>query len=128
MNIISESGDMGANSLTPSCPNDNGNSICNNLTNTLPIYKVAADRLSKQNPGLNLTVDDIANLMGTNSLYSPFHRLLESQILTSVLAFQRPAQWNSMFAATPTGSTSSPWTSGLPMAISQPWTITGAPG
>lgn len=64
MNVISEDDSMGANSLTPSCPNDSGNSICNNLTNTFPIYEVAVDRLTKQNPGLNITVDDIANLMG----------------------------------------------------------------
>lgn len=54
---------MGANSLTPSCPADDNNTICNNLPSTLPQYDNAAMRLNKQNPGMNLNSSDIVWLM-----------------------------------------------------------------
>lgn len=102
MNVVSESDSMGANSLTPNCPNDSGNAICNNLTNTFPIYQVAADRLMQQNPGLNITVNDISNLMG--KIYPPRLSLFLSflfsiyrvfpNIRTNVPRLQRRVQWS----------------------------------
>jgi acid phosphatase len=63
MNIISESEEMGANSLTPQCPGDTDSQTCENLSQDLPAFRVAADRFNKQNPGLNLNSTDIYQLM-----------------------------------------------------------------
>ncbi|KAK1767542.1 histidine phosphatase superfamily [Phialemonium atrogriseum] len=63
LNIISESGKMGANSLTPYCPKDNDTSVCNNLSRYMPQFDVAAARLGRQNPGLELDSTDVFNLM-----------------------------------------------------------------
>ncbi|KAL1845398.1 hypothetical protein VTK73DRAFT_590 [Phialemonium thermophilum] len=63
LNIISESPDMGANSLTPNCPGDNDTQVCDGLTNYMPQFDVAAARLKAQNPGLDLNATDIYNLM-----------------------------------------------------------------
>ncbi|PWY75229.1 acid phosphatase aph, 3-phytase phyB [Aspergillus sclerotioniger CBS 115572] len=63
LNIISESEVQGADSLTPTCDTDNDQTTCDNLTATMPQFKVAAARLNAQNPGMNLTETDIYNLM-----------------------------------------------------------------
>lgn len=63
MNIISESEEMGANSLTPECPGDTDSQTCENLSQDLPAFRVAAERFNKQNPGLNLNSTDIYHLM-----------------------------------------------------------------
>ncbi|ANB12835.1 acid phosphatase PHO11 [Sugiyamaella lignohabitans] len=66
VNIIPEVADQGANSLTPTCftGNDSPTPNLNNLTQ----FAVAAERLNRENVGLNLTVSDIYNLM----LLAPF--------------------------------------------------------
>ncbi|KAJ5683281.1 acid phosphatase aph 3-phytase phyB [Penicillium macrosclerotiorum] len=63
LNIISESETMGANSLTPTCDTDDDYTTCDNLTNVMPQFKVAAARLNTQNPGLGLDELDIYYLM-----------------------------------------------------------------
>ncbi|PYH88246.1 acid phosphatase aph, 3-phytase phyB [Aspergillus ellipticus CBS 707.79] len=63
LNIITESETQGADSLTPTCDVDNDQATCNDLTNVMPQFKVAAARLNAQNPGMNLTSSDIYNLM-----------------------------------------------------------------
>jgi acid phosphatase len=63
LNVISESEDMGANSLTPVCPVDNLPEKCKSLSADLPAFRVAADRLNKQNPGLDLNSTDVFQLM-----------------------------------------------------------------
>lgn len=68
INIIPEAKEMGANSLTPTCDHDNDTSTCNSLTTVWPQFKVAAARLSSQNPGLDLNATDIYYLM---CMYSP---------------------------------------------------------
>ncbi|KAJ5386378.1 acid phosphatase aph 3-phytase phyB [Penicillium cosmopolitanum] len=67
LNIISESESMGANSLTPSCDTDNDYTTCDNLTNLMPQFKVAATRLNSQNPGLSLNESDVYYLMSMAS-------------------------------------------------------------
>lgn len=64
MNLVSQSGDMGANSLTPSCPADKGGKVCNSLPATLPQLCDAAERLNKQNSGLRINASDVFYLMG----------------------------------------------------------------
>ncbi|KAJ5122353.1 3-phytase B [Penicillium atrosanguineum] len=63
LNIISESEEMGANSLTPECPGDTDTQACDSLSQDLPAFRVAAERFNKQNPGLNLNSTDIFQLM-----------------------------------------------------------------
>ncbi|KAJ5613842.1 3-phytase B [Penicillium herquei] len=63
LNVISESEIMGANSLTPECPGDNDTAICDSLSQDLPAFRVAADRLNTQNPGLDLNSTDVFELM-----------------------------------------------------------------
>ena len=63
INIIPESESQGANSLTPTCVSDNDTAVCESLTGLLPQFYVAADRLNKQNSGLNLNATDIYYLM-----------------------------------------------------------------
>lgn len=63
LNIISESERMGANSLTPVCYADRDTATCDGLTNTMPQFKVAAERLNAQNPELKLNETDIYYLM-----------------------------------------------------------------
>ncbi|CAI7678580.1 acid phosphatase aph 3-phytase phyB [Penicillium manginii] len=67
LNIISESESMGANSLTPSCDTDNDYTTCDDLTNLMPQFKVAAARLNSQNPGLSLNESDVYYLMSMAS-------------------------------------------------------------
>lgn len=54
---------MGANSLTPVCPGDNSTQTCKSLHAGLPVFRIAADRLNKQNPGLKLNSTDVYQLM-----------------------------------------------------------------
>jgi acid phosphatase len=63
LDVISESEDMGAKSLTPVCPVDNLPEKCKSLSADLPAFRVAADRLNKQNPGLDLNSTDVFQLM-----------------------------------------------------------------
>ncbi|KAL1864799.1 acid phosphatase pho5 [Paecilomyces lecythidis] len=63
LNIISEDSSQGADSLTPTCDNDNDQKTCNALTNLLPQFYVAAERINSQNPGLNINASDVYNLM-----------------------------------------------------------------
>lgn len=63
LNVISESADMGANSLTPMCPEDHLTQTCKSLSQDLPAFHVAADRLNKQNLGLELNSTDVYQLM-----------------------------------------------------------------
>ncbi|RAL05920.1 histidine phosphatase family protein [Aspergillus ibericus CBS 121593] len=65
LNIISESSDQGADSLTPTChkQDDNAQSICDSMPYYLPQFDVAADRLNAQYPGLNLNWTDVVSLM-----------------------------------------------------------------
>lgn len=65
LNIISENKSMGANSLTATCGGKLAKeSLCDNVTGILPEMYIAAERLNKENPGLNLTASDIYNIMG----------------------------------------------------------------
>uniref|UniRef100_A0A060TA80 ARAD1B05324p n=1 Tax=Blastobotrys adeninivorans TaxID=409370 RepID=A0A060TA80_BLAAD len=63
VNIIPEDGGQGANSLTPRC------FVETNVTDVpydkvrLPQFKEAARRLNSENPGLNLTAEDVHTLM-----------------------------------------------------------------
>jgi acid phosphatase len=66
LNVISESADMGANSLTPTCPEDHLTKTCKSLSQDLPAFRAAADRLNKQNPGLGLNSTDVYQLMCTS--------------------------------------------------------------
>jgi acid phosphatase len=63
LNVISESEAMGANSLTPVCPRDTDTRTCASLSQDLPVFRVAAERFNKQNPGLELNSTDIYELM-----------------------------------------------------------------
>lgn len=63
LNVISESAAMGANSLTPVCPEDHLTQTCKSLSQDLPAFRVAANRLNKQNPGLALNSTDVYQLM-----------------------------------------------------------------
>lgn len=63
LNVISESADMGANSLTPMCPEDHLTQTCKSLSQDLLAFHVAADRLNKQNLGLELNSTDVYQLM-----------------------------------------------------------------
>ncbi|OJJ50272.1 hypothetical protein ASPZODRAFT_128896 [Penicilliopsis zonata CBS 506.65] len=63
LNIISEDASQGADSLTPSCDYDDDTSVCDSLTYYMPQFDVAAARFNEQNPGLNVTWDDIFVLM-----------------------------------------------------------------
>jgi acid phosphatase len=63
LNVISEDEGMGANSLTPVCYDDRDAGICAALTNVMPLFKVAAERLNAQNPGLGVNETDVYYLM-----------------------------------------------------------------
>ncbi|KAL1961812.1 hypothetical protein VTN77DRAFT_1024 [Rasamsonia byssochlamydoides] len=63
INIISESATRGADSLTPTCDQDNDQRTCDALTNLMPQFYVAAARFNEQNPGLNINATDVYNLM-----------------------------------------------------------------
>ena len=63
INIISESETQGANSLTPTCDKDEDQKMCDELTNLMPQFYVAAARLNSQNPGLDINATDVYNLM-----------------------------------------------------------------
>ena len=63
MNLIPEEDYMGANSLTPTCPNDNDTATCDGLTNYQPQFDVAVARLNALVPGLKLNSTDVFNLM-----------------------------------------------------------------
>lgn len=63
LNIISEDKKMGANSLTPACYSQRHTESCDGLTNTMPQFQVAAQRLNAQNPGLNINETDVYYLM-----------------------------------------------------------------
>ncbi|KAK9459717.1 3-phytase B [Lipomyces oligophaga] len=63
MNIIPEFSYLGGNSLTPSCLNDTGLTICDSLTGYQPQFDVAAKRLNTLVSGLNLTALDVNHLM-----------------------------------------------------------------
>ncbi|CAG7957551.1 unnamed protein product [Penicillium olsonii] len=67
LNIISESESMGANSLTPVCYANRDSATCDGLSNTMPQFKVAAERLNAQNPGLDLNATDVYYLMSMAS-------------------------------------------------------------
>ena len=81
LNIIPETDNVGANSLTPTCPNEN-NTICNSFQIQRPQFSVAAARFNEQNPGLNVTMNQVYALMckqllcsiSQKSLYSPCFR------------------------------------------------------
>lgn len=75
MNFISESDNMGANSLTPSCPADDDTDTCDNLPNYMPQFDVAVARLNAQVPGLKLNSSDIYILM-SKMTFSFLHCLL----------------------------------------------------
>ena len=64
INIIPESADQGANSLTPTCSSDTSLLECATQTRDSPQFDVAAARLNAQNPGLKLNSTDILNLLG----------------------------------------------------------------
>lgn len=70
LNIVSENATQGADSLTPTCINDNDTAVCDSLTGYMPQYDVAVARFKKQNPGLNITASDISYLMRKNILSS----------------------------------------------------------
>lgn len=71
LNFIPEGYGQGANTLTPKCaPNDGYGKVCESIKNERPIYKVAAERLNKQNPGLQLNETDIYHLMCKSSALS----------------------------------------------------------
>lgn len=61
LNIISESETQGADSLTPTCVNDNDTAICDSLTGLMPQFYVAAERFQKQ--GVNINASDVYYLM-----------------------------------------------------------------
>ena len=65
LNIISESSDQGADSLTPTChkQDDDAQSICGDMPYYLPQFDVAADRLNAQYQGLNLNWTDVYSLI-----------------------------------------------------------------
>ncbi|GKZ20783.1 acid phosphatase pho5 [Aspergillus brasiliensis] len=65
LNIISESSDQGADSLTPTChrQDDNAQRICGDMPYYLPQFDVAADRLNAQYQGLNLNWTDVYSLI-----------------------------------------------------------------
>ena len=63
INIIPEAESQGADSLTPTCDKDDDYKTCDDLTNLMPIFNVAAERFNSQNPGLALNSSDIYILM-----------------------------------------------------------------
>jgi acid phosphatase len=65
INIIPEAASQGADSLTPSCAADSSYGTCyvERFFATFPPLEVAAARLNKQNPGLELTASDVSELM-----------------------------------------------------------------
>ncbi|ANB12506.1 acid phosphatase PHO12 [Sugiyamaella lignohabitans] len=68
INIIPETPDQGANSLTPTCftPTNNVPSWISVTAENLAPFKIfaaEADRLNEENPGLNLTNVDVYNLL-----------------------------------------------------------------
>lgn len=65
LNIISESTDRGADSLTPKCRGSKPASeeICNGWPHDLPQFHPAAERLNAQYPGLDLDWKDVLWLM-----------------------------------------------------------------
>lgn len=63
LNVISEDERMGANSLTPICYKERDSGTCDALTNVMPLFKVAAERLNAQNPGLKVNETDVYYLM-----------------------------------------------------------------
>ena len=71
INIIPEDVNWGANSLTPSCTHDDseGAKVCDSLqTDKWPQFRVAADRLKRQNPGLDVNATDVYNLLSMRHL------------------------------------------------------------
>ncbi|RAL15936.1 histidine phosphatase family protein [Aspergillus homomorphus CBS 101889] len=65
MNLISESSSRGADSLTPSCHQDDSGARdnCNAYPYHLPQFDAAAERLNAQYKGLNLSWSDVVTLM-----------------------------------------------------------------
>lgn len=63
INIILESEAQGADSLTPTCDKDDDTKTCDDLTNLLPQFYVAAARLNSHNPGLSINASDVYILM-----------------------------------------------------------------
>lgn len=66
LNIVSEDPSQGANSLTPTCFNedvDKESAYCSTFPEQMSQFKLAADRLNKQYPGLKLNTTDIYYLM-----------------------------------------------------------------
>ena len=63
LNIVPEAAYRGADSLTPTCLADNDTAVCRSLTNDQPQFAVAAQRISRQTPGLALNSTDVYNLM-----------------------------------------------------------------
>jgi acid phosphatase len=66
LNIISENATQGADSLTPTCVKDNDTAVCGSLTGVMPQFDIAAKRFGEQNPGVNISASDVANLMRKN--------------------------------------------------------------
>jgi acid phosphatase len=104
INIISESAERGADSLTPTCDQDNDQGTCNKLTNLMPQFYVAAARINAQNPGLNINATDVYNLMRERQ----FPYLYRNQTNTE----KRWRRLSSMRDRSRTGSMLSRWTSG----------------
>ncbi|PYH78404.1 3-phytase B [Aspergillus uvarum CBS 121591] len=65
LNLISESSSRGADSLTPSCHQDDGpaRDKCDAYPYHLPQFDAAAERLNAQYKGLNLSWEDVVTLM-----------------------------------------------------------------
>ncbi|PYH47385.1 histidine phosphatase family protein [Aspergillus saccharolyticus JOP 1030-1] len=65
MNLVSESSSRGADSLTPSCHQDDSTARdkCNAYPYRLPQFDAAAERLNAQYKGLNLSWSDVVTLM-----------------------------------------------------------------
>jgi acid phosphatase len=68
LNVISEDESRGADSLTPVCYTGGDGATCDKLTNVMPEFGVAAERLNAQNPGLGVNETDIYYLMCEFSL------------------------------------------------------------
>lgn len=127
MNYISESEDMGANSLTPPCPGDDDTDTCDNLTNYMPQFDVAAARLNDLAPGLKLNSSDVFILMSKKTYYFLYDALLGwKRLLTA--SFKKWPSSSSMFVALHLGLKSSPWTNGSALAIPRISTSTTVPG
>lgn len=104
VNIISESGDQGANSLTPACDPDT-QPVCASVDEkVLPLFKSAAKRLNTEHASLDLDAADVYNLMSKSHSFCPLNSWL--------ICYQPWRHLNSMLVLILIGLMCSLWTSG----------------